>query len=266
MGIRLGIGLGVFCWNEALLAELREVMVVKFSRFCDDHRPSRVIDEAFFSNEYDQYLQAQIELNIDSICAEFGWNKTSIKIELYREHNDIKKFMFEVREFPYKEDTFKIEGLLNHPETIPLTVNPVLFKTEMLRQDSRYGNLLDSYLVENPENTIKILGGGIYPDSGYRAKKTTFNYVKSSIYFWPDVFKFYDDLCIELNIDKAAKNKLSSSQVCGLIGTSEQFHPNVSNAVLFCIYTMYDFCGKAQEFDLFKWQTNLWPALYTRLS
>lgn len=266
MGIRLGVGLGVFCWNDELLAELRKVLEIKFSEFSDDRTPSRIIDEAFFSNKFDDYLQAQIELNLEFICQEFGWNKNSIKLELYREHDDQHRYMFEVREFPYKEDTFEITSLINPPENFPKHVNPVLFKTEILRKDFRYGNLLDSYLIEEPKNTIKILGGGIYPDSGYFAKKTTSNYTKSKIYYWQDVCGYFDELCEQLKIEKSFKDRLTSSEVCALIGVSEQFHPNVSAAVLFCIYTMYDFCGKAAEFDLLKWQTNLWPALYTRFS
>lgn len=265
MGVRLGLGLGVFCWDTNILSELRQVLSLKFKNLYQKY-PSRIIDEAFFSTEFDEYLQAQIELNIDSICQKFGWSKNAIKIELYRENAESTKFMFEVREFPHEEDSFKIKPLLNPTHTFPLTVNPVMFKTEILRKDSRYGNLLDAYLIENPQNELKLLGSGIYPDSGYMAKTDTAEYVRSKIYYWTEVSSYYDYICKELNIPDNSRKLLPSTEVCNLIGISDQFHPNVSSAVLFCIYTMYDFCGQADKFDVFKWHTNLWPALYTRLS
>lgn len=134
----------------------------------------------------------------------------------------------------------------------------MLLKDGYCSTHSRYGDLIDSYLFNNINgHTIKLLGAGIWPATGYRAKKSFDGFEKDRVYFWGDVIGFTLNKLKEAGISLADAEKTDT--VSAVIGYSNEFHPVIPDSIFYMLFCYFQ--AQNEPFDKSYWSDKLFPCV-----
>jgi len=262
MGIRLAVRMGY-----SLLSLEKITLLEELFKQGQEQRNEKFygLSEVEINTDFLEIVKKESFEELKAVCSCIDLDPYQVHLSLFREKED-PSLIFEIRDFRDKSEALASPAVKGCEFLAKKKrINPLFFCMDP-KNNSRYGNILDTNWKGDSgsfENKIKFLGSGIWPITGYVAKKDFSNgsacFKKGKAYYWGDVAFIAKAKLAQAKI--TLRQAESKGIVPSVIGLSEEFHPAVSDDVLYLIYCLYAYANKASEFKKEDWMFELYPCV-----